>query len=237
MLGLGLGLYQASTNIGSVPPTPPSFDPSQLENLVLWLDASDASTITESGGKVSNWADKSTIGNNFYNADTNSQPLYDAVNSVVDFSTATSRLFNNLRLPNTATIIGAYGSASGESTGTFAIGDGGSALIPIGLKGSGNPEVYRPAVASVNDYKNNVALNLTTRSDAWYALFDPVDTELIYSVDNADLRLVDTVGSRFGSNDFKCRDIYELIITSQPITEQERLDATQYLADKWNIAI
>jgi len=35
-----------------------------MTNLLLWLDASDASTITSSGGAVSAWADKSGGGNN-----------------------------------------------------------------------------------------------------------------------------------------------------------------------------
>jgi hypothetical protein len=39
-----------------------SFNPSDIET-ALWLDAADASTITESGGAVSQWNDKS--GNNF----------------------------------------------------------------------------------------------------------------------------------------------------------------------------
>lgn len=37
----------------------PSFAPNHLPGLQLWLDASDISTITESGGSVSQWNDKS----------------------------------------------------------------------------------------------------------------------------------------------------------------------------------
>lgn len=43
-----------SAGIGGV-----GFSPLHLRDLRLWLDASDASTITASSGKVSNWADKS----------------------------------------------------------------------------------------------------------------------------------------------------------------------------------
>jgi len=35
------------------------FDPSTLSSLKLWLDANDSSTITQSSGSVSQWADKS----------------------------------------------------------------------------------------------------------------------------------------------------------------------------------
>lgn len=41
------------------PPTPPAIVPTDLANLVLWLDAADATTITESSGAVSEWRDKS----------------------------------------------------------------------------------------------------------------------------------------------------------------------------------
>lgn len=44
---------------------PSAFSPLDLPNLALWLDSSDTSTITQSGGSVSIWADKS---GNSYNA-------------------------------------------------------------------------------------------------------------------------------------------------------------------------
>jgi len=40
-----------------------AFDPSQIVNLALWLDASDLSTIIESGSSVSEWLDKSGLNN------------------------------------------------------------------------------------------------------------------------------------------------------------------------------
>jgi hypothetical protein len=44
----------------------------------LWLDAADASTITESSGAVSQWNDKSGTGNHAVNATPASQPRYQA---------------------------------------------------------------------------------------------------------------------------------------------------------------
>jgi len=40
------------------------FSPTDLPNCALWLDASDATTITSSSGRVTQWRDKSTNGNN-----------------------------------------------------------------------------------------------------------------------------------------------------------------------------
>ena len=45
-------------------------------DLTLWLDASDASTITESGGLVSQWDDKSGNGNHVINTTASTQPDY-----------------------------------------------------------------------------------------------------------------------------------------------------------------
>jgi hypothetical protein len=49
-----------------------------LITTALWLDAADASTITQSGGTVSQWNDKSGRGNHAINATTASQPTYQA---------------------------------------------------------------------------------------------------------------------------------------------------------------
>ena len=48
--------------------------PSDL-NISLWLDASDASTITHSNGSVSQWADKSGNGNHAVQATSNNRPI------------------------------------------------------------------------------------------------------------------------------------------------------------------
>lgn len=53
--------------------------PSQLgASLSLWLDADDASTITESGGLVSQWDDKSGDGNHMTQGTGSAQPTYAA---------------------------------------------------------------------------------------------------------------------------------------------------------------
>ena len=49
----------------------------------LWLDASDASTITETGGSVSQWDDKSGNGKNLIQSNGAWQPTYDSVNKKV----------------------------------------------------------------------------------------------------------------------------------------------------------
>lgn len=51
-----------------------AFSPDDVSNLAIWLDASDASTITESSGSVSQWNDKSGNGRHVTQASGSAQP-------------------------------------------------------------------------------------------------------------------------------------------------------------------
>jgi hypothetical protein len=66
-----------------------AFLPTDLSNLLLWLDASDASTITETLGAVSQWDDKSGNGNHVTQGTASLQPVSgsNTLNSlnVIDF--------------------------------------------------------------------------------------------------------------------------------------------------------
>lgn len=81
----------------------PDFDPLDVDNMILWLDGSDASTVTEAGGLVSQWDDKSGNGNHATQATGASQPTYDTTNNWIDFddSRFMSLPYNN---PSEATV-------------------------------------------------------------------------------------------------------------------------------------
>lgn len=68
------------------------FSPSQIPNLALWLDAADTATITQSGGSVSQWNDKSGNANHATQSTGARQPLTGTriVNgkNVLDFTTS-----------------------------------------------------------------------------------------------------------------------------------------------------
>jgi len=59
-LGLGLGLLYRPMAAGAPAPL---FAPTNISNLKLWLDASDTASLTQVGGAVSQWSDKSGNGN------------------------------------------------------------------------------------------------------------------------------------------------------------------------------
>jgi len=92
------------------------FTPTSLPNLKLWLDASDATSITSSSGAVSAWNDKSGNGYNFAQSTATNKPTTGTRTknslNVIDFdgtndymqSTAAASVFNFMHNTTGATI-------------------------------------------------------------------------------------------------------------------------------------
>lgn len=59
---------------------------------LLWLDAQDADTITESGGAVSQWDSKGNLSISLTQGTASLQPTYDAANTYVDFDGTDDRM-------------------------------------------------------------------------------------------------------------------------------------------------
>lgn len=55
-----------------------TFAPTDLSGLILWLDASETSSLTLSGSNVTTWADLSGEGNDATQSDANKKPVYNA---------------------------------------------------------------------------------------------------------------------------------------------------------------
>jgi hypothetical protein len=70
----------------------PLFTPLNV-NPVLWLDGADANSITESGGNVSQWNDKSGTGNHAVQTVGSNQPTYNSVDGYVEVNTTLTMEF------------------------------------------------------------------------------------------------------------------------------------------------
>ena len=68
--------YLGSNLVYTSGPAPEFWEPSQLSGLTLWLDASDASTITLNGSNVAQWDDKSGNSRNASQTTAANQPIY-----------------------------------------------------------------------------------------------------------------------------------------------------------------
>jgi len=121
------------------------WNPSMIQ-AALWLDAADASTITESGGAVSQWDDKSGNGRNFTQATSGSRPAYtsaalNGLNTVTPDGSddwMTGPVIFDGNQPTDYFIIAAYKLLNiiddgGSNTTSFLIGQTGSAILNVNL--------------------------------------------------------------------------------------------------------
>ena len=237
----------------------PSTDwvPSSILSLspTLWLDASDASTIIESGGAVSQWSDKSgndnhvtqnnasdkpTTGTNeinnlnvleFYG----SQILYRNTTAINNSVNRSWTIFGVVKPSATSGVRIAFGSDSGSRIGQFlrinnavyeTIGfSGGSAFTD-----SAGSAIIDEAVVltSVNDSGNSLELFVNGASQASVNMGTQNYTSTIPLV----------VGDRNTTNSSGWSgSIAEIIAFDRKLTQQEREDIENILAQKWGITL
>jgi hypothetical protein len=96
--GAGSGDY---SNTQTISTASASFSPTSITGLRLWIDANDASTITSSGGLISQINDKSGQNNHLVQATGSRQPTYDGTAKSINFDggdwldRASFGMFNN----------------------------------------------------------------------------------------------------------------------------------------------
>lgn len=220
--------------------------PTDLDGLQLWLDAADTATIADSSGSVSQWDDKSGLGNNAAQGTGANQPTtaLDTINgkNVIDFD-GTTDFFD---LTSDVTLTADYSvfivsNTDDTASDRFFLGDDGTS-IKIGISNtgalfvrvlnagssdttetfsSGNSILYitRNAANKVDQGFNGEALNRL------YSDVAQSGTTTIgrIGVDNASL--------------FWDGNIAEVIIYNRALTSAERSDVEKQLALKWGISI
>ncbi len=213
----------------------------------LWLDASDASTITESGGAVSQWADKSGNNRDATQTDGSLKPTYtlssmngqdvltfdgsdDHLNVDLDFLAGVSH--SAFIVTNVTDYDNIYGAANGNS---------GSNSLHVGFSGASN---YRMNYWS-NDYYPAMSANFHAGQAnivnyVWTSGSDKQVFANGYSEGNSgSAGVVGTmagggmiggaVGNYFGG------DIAEMIIFTGDVDAETRQQIEGYLAWKWGL--
>jgi hypothetical protein len=155
-----------------------SFTPNDLDNLLAWYDAADTSSITQSGGKVSKWNDKSRNGKHATEGTVADQPITNATTqngrNVIDFANLTDLKEKKLDMPVTigaeATIFYVYKEAT-QTTGGSAFR---AVISPNGTGGFGNDKTGYSLGMSYNNisrlrhyYADTVALSLASETGAY----------------------------------------------------------------------
>ena len=209
----------------------------------LWLDASDETTITESGGAVSQWDDKSGNGYHVAQGTSANQPTTGTrtVNglNVIDFDGSNDSLVDadgpTFSQPNTIIVVAEFDDVSGINN----VVDGRiNAQRNLLRAGSNNFLMYAGSVLSGGS-------PVTATPYAMVATFDGVSSSLrvngstvltgnVGTQDFASIRIgaeFDGVGQELDGA------VGEIIIVNGTLTAQQIADTETYLADKWGITL
>ena len=217
------------------------------QDLMLWLDASDTSTITESSGSVSNWADKSSNGYNFPQSTGGLQPQTE-----VDTQNSLNVLtFNGSKELNWDA--GFVDTFNGSST-MFVVSkrdvDSGSQ----GLMSSENNKLvlFYAAPAGEIDFRSNnavaasvTATSVTTtnynvirsrRSGTTQAVAVNGGAEFT-NTNGSDITGVTDglIGATDGGSNKLTGKIAEIIVYGRSLTATEITNVENYLSNKWGI--
>ena len=194
-------------------------------NAVLWLDASDATTISATNNLISQWRDKSGLNRHANQATGASQPS--VVSSGISFAGAK---FFNLDL---SALTGAYSLfiVHNYTSSQLSILQNSSVVFSwsyLAQSGSGDTSISS-GFGSPTYYKYDVLQSWTTRASVHNALIN--QTSIVASV-NCTLSSFNRIGqgasgAGFGDN------IYEIVVIPGIISTENRNLLTGYLAAKW----
>lgn len=223
-------------------------------DLQLWLDASDLSTITSSGGAVSAWADKSGNGNNATQPVGANQPATGATTrngrNVIDFGGSPeelrlpSALFTISQGANTLFIVSKRNTETGSEERILAMGQNGVG-IKYGLR-------YSATSGSILFLNNNAAGNVLTSTGHTNTDFQIIKgrrsgTTQAISVNGAtedtntngdDTTGVDLarIGSLFGAS-YLIGSVAEVLIYNRSLSDAESDVIERYLSAKWGVTL
>lgn len=223
----------------------PAFSPDDLASLSLWLDASDSSTITTTGGGISTWADKSSAGNDATQSINAKRPVVisSALNSldVVEFDGSD----DVLDVPDISTVNSDY-----TIVGVLKIDLGGTDnQNGFGADPNQLQSLRRVAVDTHRIYTGAASLlGGTWADDVWI-----IRVDILESVDNASMR-VDGTNETLSATTFAQRTLEvpnigassietahfdgrfaEILVYTDSLSLSDTEKVEGYLAHKWGL--
>lgn len=217
--------------------------PNRIPNLTLWLDAADASTITNVAGAVSQWNDKSGNGNNVTQAVGAQQPITGTrtVNGLngIDFDGSD----DNLSVPATAFNYGAstciYVHFPDVTTNLAVINSNGSGGASTRFFFNnqqiaiGNGARTRPVLTSGSTLVNVARVN-KTGSSVQRAIWNN-EPELSDSISRLGIGTIFTIGTNGSGltpyNGIMC----EILFWQRELNNAEVNQILSYLKKKWGV--
>jgi hypothetical protein len=210
------------------------FTPASIPGLQLWLDSSDASTITQSSGSVSQWNDKSGNNNNAVQATGSLQPTYPGTSfnglSTVSFNGNGYLGITPITLTNCTVFIVAGSTDSSGNPFLASLLDGnvyiGNYSGSFYFSFDEGPSVPFTATASARNFwgLSNVALNTSTAN---------VGTSATASYGSSLSGSISDIGGRRAYVDFVTAKMGEVLIYDTALTSTQITQVLTYLSGKW----
>lgn len=211
---------------------------SELQGIQIWLDANDDSTITESGGDVSQWDDKSGLDNHATQVTAIDQPSYSLVDKQVNFLEE----FINIPTLEYKEAFVVVNNSDGSDANT--------SLCPlIGENATNNDFVFLRNSADFSISLDGNAINTGSASIngsefvsgtdiliPGYAPFPNSADKIIvnFKLDNS--ATAENIARFFSSTEFKANiSISEVILTSEHLSEYKRDSVYNGLVSKWGV--
>jgi hypothetical protein len=229
----------------------PLFNPTNIPNLVLWLDAADSTSIALSGSNVTQWNDKSGRGCNATQVTSARQPTYDSITKQLKFARASSQY---LDLPDSTLPAGnsAYSyfivASFTQLTSNLGLIGGGNHTISngsFGVRSTGSRGVFVSWGTNNLNVSTSWLVNLRSIFETTYA---PGGPRINYFNGGLVTTIVDTPGVRIqttsnntigvtsiAAGQYMNGSIREIIVYSNQVDTQDRHNIESYLMTKWKI--
>lgn len=221
-------------------PAVTGFSPTNISDLIAWYDASDTTTITESGGDVSQWDDKSGNGNHLTQGSSTEQPgtgnnTQNGLNVLdhdgTEYLQRTTFVGGALSQPTTVFL--AADTSTAASDYYFDSANTSNRQTSF-LSGGNDVQMFAGAVLGFSGNPGSGTFDQLT------FLFDTTSSEFWV---NGTSQGTGSVGSqtmvgfteyaRFNGAQASIGDVGEIIIYDKELTTTERQQVETYLKDKW----
>ncbi len=239
------GSLPATHPYRSVPIVTRPFQPIDISNCALWLDAADATSITLSGSNVTQWRDKSGSGNNATGSVT---PSYS--NSGVVFNGSTTTLVTNYTSqPTTETILLICSFNASATTGGFPLGTTihGGRSVNMGYS-SGTVTVMWDKLGYWGNASSSASIPAGTRFLTTMVLYNATNGSTALNAANQS-SIATFPNSFFGGGTTRIGAAYtsdapyapfygtinEIIIYNSALSQAQYQQVEGYLASKWGL--